>query len=79
MFFPCVIPPFLAAFRRADRLAVDDRCRGRRLHSGGPAYLGPQRVMALFPRAIVSLTTEDSVNRAPVRDIGWQHPPLAPG
>ena len=76
-FFASVIAPFLATFRCADRLAVDNRHGGRRLFTSSPAYLFPQGIVDLLPNPLVSPLPKDAVNRIPIGKVARQHPPLA--
>src|SRR5688572_18521346 len=65
-----IIASLFTAFGRANRLAVDNRYRRRRLLAYRSARFGPQGVVNLLPSAIISPAPKNSVHRTPVESLG---------
>src|SRR5579863_816867 len=75
--FPGVKATFLASFRCANRLAVDDRHTGRRLLASLLANPPAESLVNCRPDTISTPTPEDRVDRLPLRKVMRQLPPLA--
>ena len=75
--FPRVIATFCSSFGCANRLAVNDGCRGRRFLPMMLSYFLSQTIMNPLPSAIISPVPEYPVNCAPIWQVFWKHSPLA--
>ena len=77
--FSRIVATFLASFSSANRLAVDDRHRGRALLADRATQPSAQGVVNLFPQPAQPPAAEDGVDRFPFGEIERQLPPLAAG